>query len=213
MLAVVEVELVGGESFWVGLAGPALIAIAAVIAAIVAARTANQRQAAQLWHDLEARREEHVRDALDLAVEQIPEMLSAVHQTEFAVEGLEARRPDLQATIEDFSAPEDVQRQAEKALAELKLELASRAKHAHEKSPEMLSASIRLNIRLGDDSELADAHEALFTAWDKQLDSLGSAATENRNNDELASYEDLDANATAAYSAFYAVCRDWLKRP
>ena len=47
----ISVHLVGGDPWWHQVIGPALIALTAVVAAWIAARTANRRQQQQLSHD------------------------------------------------------------------------------------------------------------------------------------------------------------------
>jgi hypothetical protein len=212
VIAALEIELVGGQGFWAGLAAPALIAVAAVAAAIVAARTANRRQQAQLGHDLQVRRDEHVRDALDFAVEQVHDILSAVNRAELDVLELEETRPKLEATLNSSTASEADKNQAQKGLLELGIAVAEHAQRAHEASLEMIASSIRLNLRLGEDCAVADAHEALSDAWEKQLEALAKGHHENRSKSDLMAYETLDKNATEAYSNFYAACRSWLNR-
>lgn len=49
----VDVHLVGSDPWWHQVIGPALIAVTAIVAAYIAARTANHRQQEQLSHDRE----------------------------------------------------------------------------------------------------------------------------------------------------------------
>ncbi len=86
----VDVHLVGGDPWWHQVIGPALIAVTAIVAAYISARTANHRQQEQLSHDRELhgaqlaydlelqeaqlaydreqRNRQHVRDTIDSAV-------------------------------------------------------------------------------------------------------------------------------------------------
>jgi hypothetical protein len=57
-----DVHLVGGDPWWHQVIGPALIAATAIVAAWIAARTANRRQQEQLSHDLELQKAQLVHD-------------------------------------------------------------------------------------------------------------------------------------------------------
>lgn len=66
-----------GESFLSSLAGPFLIAVAAIVAALVAAWVAWRNHEKQLDHDRELRDIEHARQSVNAAVETIAEVISA----------------------------------------------------------------------------------------------------------------------------------------
>lgn len=65
-----DVHLVGGDPWWHQVIGPALIAVTAIVAAWIAARTANRRQQEQLSHDRELQQAQLVHDR-ELQVAQL----------------------------------------------------------------------------------------------------------------------------------------------
>jgi hypothetical protein len=72
-----EVQEVGGDSLLEGLAGPALIAVAAIIAAFVAAWVARRNHEEQLGHDRGLRDLDHARQSINSAVETVAEAVNA----------------------------------------------------------------------------------------------------------------------------------------
>jgi len=83
-----EVQEVGGDSILESLAGPALIAIAAIVAAVVAAYVARRNHAEQLVHDRRTLADQlghdrglrdlgHARQSIGAAVETITETITA----------------------------------------------------------------------------------------------------------------------------------------
>jgi hypothetical protein len=73
----IEVQEIGGDSLLESLTGPALIAIAAIVAAFVAAYVARRNHAHQLDHDRSLRDLDHARQSIGAAVETITETITA----------------------------------------------------------------------------------------------------------------------------------------
>jgi hypothetical protein len=73
----VKVEQVGGPNFLEGLIGPALVAVAAIIAAGLAAWVARRNHSSQLAHDRQLRDTGYARRSIGLAVEDISEAVNA----------------------------------------------------------------------------------------------------------------------------------------
>src|SRR5690242_10801823 len=117
----VEIEIVGGDGFipiLLTLLGPILVALAAVVAAFVAARTANRRQQRQLSHDLVVRSMEHIRDAIDTAVEGVHETVKAMADLELSVPAWEESKQRLEAELQETSLPENKRTAAQEQLIE-----------------------------------------------------------------------------------------------
>jgi hypothetical protein len=99
-----EVEQVGG-TFLEGLAGPILIALAAVFAAGIAAWIARKNHSQQLRHDREMRDLSHARASLSSAVETVVEAVDSVSELTTAVsEANECRKlsDEIGATNDEF---------------------------------------------------------------------------------------------------------------
>jgi hypothetical protein len=72
-----EIQEVGGNGFLEGIAGPALIAVAAIIAAFVAAWVARRNHEEQLGNDRSLRDLDHARQSINSAVETVAEAVDA----------------------------------------------------------------------------------------------------------------------------------------
>jgi hypothetical protein len=99
-----EVEQVGG-SFWEGLIGPVLIALAAIFAAGLAAWVARRNHAQQLAHDRELRDLSHARQSLAAAVESIADAVDSVTKLSIAVSEANNRRQatdEIEASNDEF---------------------------------------------------------------------------------------------------------------
>ncbi|MBS1892284.1 MAG: hypothetical protein JST59_13390 [Actinobacteria bacterium] len=101
----IEVHTAGGKELWQELIGPVLLALTAIIAAWIAARTANHRQqeqlandrhlqADQLAYDREQRNRQHVRDTVDEAVRGVDAALRAMFDYEAKIVVGDAQRND-----------------------------------------------------------------------------------------------------------------------
>jgi hypothetical protein len=97
-----EVEEVG-TSFLEGLAGPALIAVAAIIAAFLAAWVARRNHAEQLANDRALRDLDHARQSIGAAVERVVEAREAVAKLSVVVKRAHEAR---EATREAHGASE-----------------------------------------------------------------------------------------------------------
>jgi hypothetical protein len=210
MLAVFEVELVGGEGFLAGLGGPALIAGAAVVAAFIAARTANARLREQLAHDLVVRRAEHVRDALDAAVELAHETVKALVDFELIIDDWEDERPQFEAeALSDEKTTEEqraILAQARKGVDNVM----AADKALTERMVEMLATTTRLRLRLGSSHAIPTLYDELRQGWRELIDVLGNGETARRTKEERDKCEELDAETNQLYEEFHQACERWL---
>src|SRR4051794_15183673 len=174
-MGVVKVELVGEGGLlgvFVSVLGPLLIAGAAVLAALVARKTANERQAEQLAHDSERQREqlrhdsarqkrqlqhdremrqrEHARGALDSAIEEVRETLDALLDLEHQAKNCEEARQE----------PEN------KPSANAS-ELMKSSKAFTSKMLEFHGIIARVMVRLGAEEEIPERFQGLFQSWDE----------------------------------------------
>lgn len=100
-----EVEQIGGASFLEGLAGPALVALAAVLAAGLAAWVARKNHGQQLKHDGELRNLSHARRSLAAAVETVADAIDAVGHLSGAVykaSALRDRVDEVEASNDEY---------------------------------------------------------------------------------------------------------------
>jgi hypothetical protein len=190
--------------------GPVLIALAAVFAAVIAARTANRRQQKQLDHDFEVRRREYVRHVLDSTVEDAQEMLDSETGLEMAIANLERRRPELLLKIEEGDADE----QAGAALHSLLVE----AREAHAKARDdvlkMHGSGLRLNLALGIRHRISLAYLELRKLTSEALDLLSEGITENRTDEQIEASTSKEAAVGDAFAAFMTLSQNWLaERP
>ena len=193
MFAVLQIESVGTSSFWEGLAGPALIAVAAVAASIVAARTANHRQREQLAHDLAVRRNEDIRDALD-------ESVKVIHETAKKVTDLRDPIVQLESLEHDMTG-------SHVAVEAVALEI---NKEARERLLEMIGCKVRLALRLGRDDEIPSAVDELRDAWQIETNLYMLGLKRKRTEDEKLQTAEALRRSDAAYTDVHRRFEDWM---
>jgi hypothetical protein len=218
-MGALKVELVGEEgalAIFLTVLGPLLIAGAAVIAALVARRTANERQAEQLAHDSERQREqlrhdssrqerqlqhdremrqkEHARGAVDSVIEEVQETLDTLIDLEFEAKKCEEKRRKAPS---QSTADTSALRKSRKAFTGKMLEF-----HG---------AIARVMVRLGAVRDIPDKLGALFEAWDDLGKSLFTAIDTNRSDKELGEFEEKKEKAGAAFTELMIACERWLQ--
>jgi hypothetical protein len=160
----VNVHLTGGKAFWQELTGPALLAITAIAAAAIAARTANTRQREQLAHDRalqerqlahdrEQRDRQHIRDTIDGAVRGADE---AVHM--------------IARFRADVLVNGDRNPRTEKESAELHADRDT----SYDTYIKLFSENIRLGVRLGLGHPIVGRHDGLIETFVANRDLLSS---------------------------------------
>lgn len=192
-----EVEEVG-RSFLGGLAGPALIAVAAVVAAFVAAFVSRRNHAEQLAADRELRDLDHARQSLSGAVETVSEAVAELSEQNLrAWKAHRAKQKDetLGAAADDFWPPHPRTVEQEEAIGlearEEEARALEAANRATQEATEALNAvsegqrvvwgilqrlaadDLRLRIALGDGSDVVESHKRLsqvFNEWCETLD-------------------------------------------
>ncbi|HET8956189.1 MAG TPA: hypothetical protein VFN18_11080 [Solirubrobacterales bacterium] len=231
-IELVGLKLVGDRPLVVEagpLIGSLIIALVAGYAARLAARTANKHQAEQLEHDTKrqeeafardaerlerqlehdraVRRREHVRDALDGAIELLGEVTERQGDLLGAVEWCEERREEPQLDEEGEAGRGD--QQSSVAIGAQKVQGAFL--EAGRKLYEMYPAGSRLKVRLGSQHEICEKYDELIEAWKAALDSLQPVLVRNRSDVEKT--ESVEANnlANLRFAEFMVVCEAWLQ--
>lgn len=190
MPSALKVELVGGDgalAIFLAVLGPSLIAGAAVVAALVARRTANERQAEQLRHDTERQQEqlEHdserqerqlahdrqVRDreylfrTVSAAFECLERAKRAIIQTSGWIRSLETVREKIAKTEREGGLPNQSLLQR---LNRYEGEVISAMDEAHPATMAIWSDTALLRLFLGREDDVVVAHIALaekMRAW------------------------------------------------
>jgi hypothetical protein len=218
----ISLHLTGGRSLLEDLLGPLLISLTAILAAVIAARAANKRQAAQLAHgrelqaeqlayDREQRNRQHVRDTVDDAVQDADAAYRVMADLASRIDAGDTNRhqrrtlidnPNVSLTFKDSAI--DIHQQD---IDELKSSSAA----AYDSIMDLASQNIRLVLRLGEghvvpkaheefrakyiarQEVLVGKHEALLTAGDRQM--------------MLKAFED----EARAMVAFLSACRMWFE--
>lgn len=169
----IDVHLTGGDA----LPGQLLIAALALIGVLITVWTANRRHREQLAHDRELRAEdlahdrhmrdrEHVRMAVDQALDRLTESVSAL-----------SRATTTAATVEDVRDEErqaeesgDEERQLDLIKESMKTEgdLAAALRESHQATTAQMQATLRLRMWVGADEPMTDTHADLadqLRAW------------------------------------------------
>lgn len=233
LVSLIDVHLTGGRPLWQELLGPALLAVTAIIAAWIAAKTANERQAAQLAHDRdlhqaqlahdrelqiaqlfydrEQRNRQHVRDTIDSAVRTMyAAMKQSAEYQSLILTGDEKR--DEYRRIADDEAAQDVDRDAALRGYEEAMDAVGAATlKGFEVSTELMSEGLRLNLRLGVMHPICESHTAYQEAYGASFEILRNLPTIKMTNEDREKVEAADAVEGAATVEFLSSCRRWFE--
>jgi hypothetical protein len=203
----IAVEVVGGDDkalhIILALAGSGFVAVAAISAAVVAARTANRRQQAQLDHDIEVRRHEHMRDALDNAAERLYNAFEALAVYELRIDEAEKAR----AALKEAQGDEQAQAESQVDTAHAEVEDAR-----HITTPLLLAmqaSEFQLKLRIGGDNPTVRAYESAKVSFAAVRNALDKGSVRDRTDDEKSECDALDAESTSAYEEFLAAAEAW----
>lgn len=220
MRSVIEVTLVGGEStalnVFLALAGPLLIASAAITAAVIARKTANERQQEQLAHDTlrqeralahdrEMRDRDFLRQTVSSALENAIQATESISELHAKVSKISERRRAAGAFAEDDKSEEHAA--AWKALNDAMDEVP----HAIEEANRALVASytdnVRLRALLGEENSVVKTHLRLahaYQGWYKEQTAILSDPTQQQAESDSS---DGDEIATLL-KGFERACRE-----
>lgn len=209
----IAVEVVGGDGTFLhvllALGGSAFVAIAAIFAAVVAARTANQRQRAQLDHDSEVRRREHIRDALDTAAERLYEAFEALTVYQLRIEEAEKARAALKKARDNETTSPDASDKAKTLVDHMHDEI----KEARQQStPQLLAvqaSEFQLKLRIGNDHPIVKAYGSAKLGFAEIRKALDNGRVRDRTDDEKSTYEEVDKESATAYADFLDASEAW----
>jgi hypothetical protein len=196
MVGAIKVRLVEDQStlhLMIALAGPVFVAVAAVTAAAIAARTAGRRQERQLLHDRDIRREEHRRDAVDTAVEIANGVRG--HYVVFRSIFKSRERLDPEESAEKFEAASE--------------RLSAAWDEMSEGMEEFLNATVRLQLRFPREHPIIEAARALVDLWAALASVTGplARASDEQSRELLKSADD---ECGKGYEQFMDTCAAWL---
>jgi hypothetical protein len=209
----IAVEVVGGDGKFLhvllALGGSAFVATAAIFAAIVAARTANQRQRAQLDHDSEVRRREHIRDALDTAAERLYEAFEALAVYELRIEeGEKARAALKKARDHEATSPDDLD-QAKTLVDHIHDQIEEAIQQSASQLLAVQASEFQLKLRIGNDHPIVKAYERAKLGFAEIRKALDNGRIRDRTDGEKSTYEEVDKESATAYSDFLDASEVW----
>lgn len=204
----VEVKLVG-QDWIIGLVGPTLLAIAAIVAASLAAYVASRNHREQLDHDRALRERDHTRNVLDAAIEDVMATVERLSALSVATEAMEKKRDKYDATLQDDDADPDSKADARSGLTEISKTLSARSKETATKILEMHVGNGRLKLRFGVLGDIPVAHDELGDACRKYLKTLSLAASKNRTEEQEKETGEADTECTEAFATLMVLCEEW----
>ena len=218
----IDVHLTGGQPWWRGLIGPALLAATAIIAAWIAANTANKRQAAQLAHDRELQAEQlaydreqrnrqHVRDAVDEAVRGIDAAVRVLFQYEARIVEGDQERNRRRGLLADEAGGVIPKPAILEALIAETTEIQADSDAAYDASIEMTSQNLRLALRLGDKHPIVKAHQAFRDAYSTRHDALVHLYQRPLTDEDRAGIRNASQVGNAIMASFTKSCREWFE--
>lgn len=220
MLAVIDIHIVGGDPWWQGLVGPVLLAGTAIIAAWIAASTANKRQAEQLRHDRELqagqlaydreqRNRQHVRSAVDDAVCSLDAAMRTGFEYEARVLVDAEGRAGLRGTAEDEGVDFVERTRAMTSLEERLTELSSASQAARDSAIDLISENLRLTLRLGSDHSIVKSHMAIHDAFTARIDLLQPMQRREVTEEDRKEVQSQSTANAVIVSSFFDDCRNW----
>jgi hypothetical protein len=203
-----EVEIVGNE-WWESLLGPALIATAAVIAAFVAAYTANKRQREQLSHDRALKARDHLRNTLDDAVERVIGAVEVYAEFAAYIGVNESLRQRNLKVLADADSTEEEKKSARNSNKEILAENSAFSEKATARGAELIATQGRLRLRLGSTDPIVEAYEELVGSYMKLENNLAQGVIRNRDQDKREEGEEADQQTTEDFQQFMRTCEAW----
>lgn len=232
MYALLDVHLTGGDPWWYQVVGPALIAVTAIAAAWIAARTANHRQQqqleedgrlhakqlahdrelqkAQLAYDREQRDRMDVRVVIDDAIKGVDEALRGIAEYVAAVQVDDETR---EAHRQMLAAEQVGSQQALREMQALKGEtdeLHQLSQGLYDTSIDLTSSGLRLALRLGSDHKIVKAHDAFGAAISEYHEALKPLHHRAITDEDRGLIEAAEQRAGLAVTAVFSECREWL---
>jgi hypothetical protein len=224
MLAVVEVNLVGGDPWWHQVIGPALIAVTAIVAAAIAAQTANRRQATQLKenrvlqtellkdqlsHDRAQRNREHIRDTIDDAVQDIDALVRIMAEYQAEIITYDGNRDRLRREAEDETKHPETRSLRREHLRKRQDELVARSGRVFDALINLISDRARLSLRLGNDHLILKSQLLVTLAFQKRHDFLRPLAQKALTDEDRQQIKNQADTAEEAVKEFLDACRGW----
>jgi hypothetical protein len=197
-----------GEGWLAHLAGPALLAVAAIFAAAIAAYVASRNHTEQLDHDRELRDREHIRDTIDAAFEAAHDLIRKVTVWENQIKFGEDKRTAYEEMAEN-ATEEEAKTNAEEKLEEINRGLTKEGLDIMETEIATTVFLMRLRLRLGKDHRIVTEHDAFRKAIKAQRKCLERGEMRNRTTAEIDEAKRLDSASTQAAEVFLAACEEW----
>lgn len=213
MIAALEVKLVEDDStlqLIVSLVGPLLITVAAVTAAVIAAKTAGRRQMRELAHDRDIRRDEHRRDALDDSLEVANAVRGTFTDFRPILATAEQRRSDIETALDDVEKGSAREFELREEMGEVNRSLREEWFKLLAGVEDFKNAVVRLQLRFTQEHPVTKGALAFLQAWEGLERALRPLLLRNMNKTVLDDSENANAAAREAYGRFMDTCSAWL---
>jgi hypothetical protein len=205
-----------------GVIGPVLISATAILAAVIAARTANERQAAQLAHDRELqkaqlaydreqRNRQHVRDTIDSAVRSMDAAIRQAAEYQALILTGDEARAESRRIVDDESVPSADREAAIRRYQEAMHQITTSTKRGFVVSTELMSESLRLSLRLGVEHPICKSHTEYHTAYGTCFEILHNLPTVKLSEDDRERIKAADESERDAMIGFLSSCRRWFE--
>jgi hypothetical protein len=218
----IDVHLTDGKPLWQELVGAVLLAVTAILAAAIAARTANTRQGQQLAHDRELQAEQlaydreqrnrqHVRDAVDDAVRSVDAALRFMFEYEALIMVGDAQRMERLRVLGDDGASPVVKADALGALKEETDEIHAQSQAVYDANIDLTSENLRLSLRLGKDHRIVKSQQALrdvYATRHNTLEPLYKRPLTDKDREEIHA---ASKSTEAIFYSFFEDCRRWFE--
>jgi hypothetical protein len=204
LVSLTKVELVGEN--WFQLAGPALLALAAIVAALVAAYVAIQSRKTQLEHDQLMRDREHARVIVYGALETMVKARELIADCRMSVAAAEVARKHAELTEE--RDPEEMKVKARRAESESAADAERADKAIQRLIPEMQATTVRLGVAFGVRSAVNTCHYEATEALCALYEGVTNGTVTNRIQSEKEEEAAMLGHFHESREGFENACRD-----
>lgn len=217
----IHIDLSGNHD----LIGPAVIAITAILAAMIAARTANQRQEAQLNHDRELQSElqterlaydreqwnrQHIRDTVDDALRGVDAAIRTIAEYEAKIVVGDGQRSERRKVLsgKDKASPLQLE-EAVKGLRAETADIHTSSQATYDAAIDLTSMNLRLGVRLGKNHPIVKSHQAFRDVYSTRSESLRPLSSRPLTDDDRTQIRAAGDSTNAILTTFFNECREW----
>ncbi|HEX6455958.1 MAG TPA: hypothetical protein VF009_05500 [Solirubrobacterales bacterium] len=219
LVALLQVELVGGKSIYLELATPIAIVLAAIVGAHFAAQYAGRnvskelaaadlRLQRELRHDQVIREKEAARRTLDEVTNVATDAMDAVIDYSARIKTAE----DVARMTRNAPEASSEKNELKQALSDLLSEVSDNAEACHAATRKLRPAYVRLQLRFPESHPVSESFAGLIQAIKTTEGHEREHGKAPRDDEELAEAARLRAEVPSSLNLYLAAARSWMEK-